>query len=1666
MINSSLFSGTPYYNLPSYENAYFLGLNLLGEKAFLEKGSEKRFLLRNKNVVFESESKSDLLFLRAEHNEESTQFKVHYQVLVQNCLNWCLEDKLTVDYLRLVFYIFYQKEFENKSFTGKLADLFSPNLEKRFRLFSVDVLNHRQRLFTEFLLTGKPLKTANEKNVLSFWLSGKSSLLSKSLDASSVEDGSELKRLASNCLTKFMFNQFLNSRFLSFLLSQELFFDWQNRVIAKDYAETFKTDIVEISLFNPDLSNAISIPSNQRTIFADCFPKQETTPYAFQLKLKSLQSVVSRFHEKQKQPLFSDFVFSKTSRKEDYLHDKSVEELSKKLFNHTSIKVFDFSFFENEEVKQCAIDLFSILATNKQPIVLFEDYSLSQEENKKKNALTQEVFESLRKSVTGLSFSSIELSVFKSTLKGRAYLFNFDLKHTQFSEQFFLTAFPQSFSKVMPKSKKEDSVLSFEKEFEQFLKNAQSYDLPDLYKNIPLDSSRIDYQPLSNLGSSSGKVSAKIAVEIYQALKAVEKQYGSIDFFVAEQLGVEKDSLPQRLTCEQIDAVALSLHSMKEGRGLVLSDETGFGKGRILASVVIAGLNLGKSVFFFTENKQLFSDFFRDICAVCPEDKLNDYLPILFNSDAKIFDQQGNVVIDSYKTVKGEDEFKKFIKEGDWREDRAFFLMTNYAQVNQKNTASKPNAKLACLKRLQSNRENWIVLDEAHNASGNSNIHDNLLSLCKNAEGVLFSSATYAKTEQKLKLYEKALSLHKVAKNVLSLAMFDDAIEVREAVTKEMARKGHFIRREHPPVPLPQYHFLKNDELTQQQISVFSSLFQKIYQLIECREKLLGSNSAKVWLTLGSILSRANREYQMLMCLDELSQWATELVNQGKKVVITTSLTFEASMRALLEGESLLDLEDSEEESETLAENNDKVDGKVLLLDEKPLWADKFNELINNLSNWDLFVQYGFDLLKKRELEQFNPHQLKDEFENKISSLKEDALELVLKMPKFSVSPLDDLKNKLNSNNVSNFELSGRKHQLIKSGSGWEVNARLNLGSRVENVRKFNSGEFDVAILTLAGSTGISLHAGQQFKDQKQRHLIEWDIASNSASRLQFLGRVRRRDQVCEPEFSSILPKTLTSVRKVEIEKRKQDKLAAHAGGKKHSENLDWISEEGDLIIEEWAKQYPDVAKQIGGYYFDKEQPLKRIDKVLSRSVLLPLEYTQDLFSRMENGISFHESFAMFKARQKLTSKLVFKHFYWGSQNSQLDSVNGISLLNTSAIYLASRIWQKERLFPLDKITAFQEEVFQTIQSSLNKATLFVQDKEGSEGHSFIEKSFSELAVDRVLGLYKSHYHFIEMNKSFLFKEGMNNKAFYAQREWVWNNLKHLKIGEMFRVAIDGSYYKTGVIVDYIDFSGKSLLDYPDLYEESHILKSLNQVGLKVAFEDEVGFVSIPFYTVYQLFRKKQLTLTGRAFNTQSFQAIPKRFLTLTLEGNPVLLSVWRKMFDLGVVKTILDVEEGAKTLLALPLNMKYEDVLNLPSPFINHQQTLNVVANSYSFLRPTNKQPDCVIVNHVVKDKATLRLDFANKKLFVFFKTSKDYTNAHADWLKKAHHFVDEKINLRAKTISKEQGVFNESHVVIFKIGCATRVLELLKQSNFFFYCPSSEKEVYQKTLEDIFDD
>lgn len=740
----------------------------------------------------------------------------------------------------------------------------------------------------------------------------------------------------------------------------------------------------------------------------------------------------------------------------------------------------------------------------------------------------------------------------------------------------------------------------------------------------PVNPYQIKYQPGSKLGSPIAMVPINMAEAVQKAMAKVETVYGPIDEFVASRLNMTEHEMEKVLSPEQIDAIALGIASVERGRDFLLADQTGLGKGRVLAGIALAAVMMGKPLVFITEKANLFSDFWRDLSDIGADKFLGK--PFLLNSDSNVVDVSslnGDILFEALD----DKELKKVVKSGKLP-DGMNFMMSTYSQYNMVNSP-----KVSLLENVAEGA--FVLVDEAHNAAGDdSNTSQALDIALARAWGIVRSSATFARRVSSLLAYPRVLppSLRTEAAREILLSSGNIFAEV---MSEALAEDGVLVRREHDlseiNIEVVVDHKRKErNALAADALAPILSRLSKLQRLvddeIEERNIECGNPEAKAnkprWYTanFGSRLQPLMRQFMTALSVDHCVEECVEFLKQGIKPVVVIEQTMESLMREISSDSPLKNEMDFDEASVGDLED-EATDSDVST--KPPAFRDALSMMLNRI------MEMSYKIPKK------DPERIKVEEGFCVAEARE-IQSLIDAFPDLSLSPIDDIRDRVEA--IS--------HQLVAEGKldkPWVMNEISARGMRVHNgkyvpykppartdiIVGFNSGRIDGLVLTRAASTGLSLHAAYNFLDQRQRAMIELQIAANVVERVQFFGRVNRRGQVSTPLFKTLATGLPSQVRTLANENRKLAMLSANVSA--NAENAtamdvpDVIDSVGNEVAQRMLEDQPRLASRMGIAMKNIDQDtaeaeLYYINKLLQRLCFLSTAEQEAVFNKLNAG--------------------------------------------------------------------------------------------------------------------------------------------------------------------------------------------------------------------------------------------------------------------------------------------------------------------------------------------------------------------------------------------------------------------------------------------------------------
>ena len=768
---------------------------------------------------------------------------------------------------------------------------------------------------------------------------------------------------------------------------------------------------------------------------------------------------------------------------------------------------------------------------------------------------------------------------------------------------------------------------------------------------------QVAYQPHSQAPSVKTLVPVNMQTATSQALSKLSKDVGSLDAFVAERLNYgSTDELHQYFSAEQVDALALAIANIERGSGFVIGDQTGIGKGRVVAATIRYAKLIGRTPLFVTKDAPLYADMIRDLADI----GMTGFKPFVTNSTLSLPLPDGRTLKTRSQSHKEEmAALNHTQKLGDY--DGIFTTYSQLQTVRGKETDRRQFLRTFAQDAI-------LILDESHEAGGDGgqNLNKNAPSnragfareLIERADGVLYSSATYAKRPNVMDLYSRT-DMRLAVSHSSSLASLVESggVPLQQTLATMLTESGQYLRRERsfegvtfsPDVVSVNRETANNISLIMSRILAFDRHKQVAVKSLDkdlkAEAKALLGDSATGTVGASSTNFTSimhNLIEQMLLSLkaEATVEQTLSLLSQNEKPVIALSSTM---------GSFIGDY----------AQLNDLKVGEDIDLN--------FGDLLRRYLERSRDVMVGNPYGEKTR-QRLNDDQLGTEGVAEYQAVLDLIAETDLNH--IPISPIDYIKHRIQQEGYRIDEITGREHTLEYSpelgkgddkagqdltlfsssalglngsaltegdaaaGDNQGLKARYQRRSgkerskatAVRHVQAFNNGKLDVLILNRSGSTGISLHASEKFADQRRRHMIVAQPDRDINQFMQMLGRVHRTGQVMPPNFTLLMADIPAEKRPGAVLAKKMASLnanttAARASGVSLDTIPDFINAYGSQVIVELMQNYPRWHERLGEplrNLDDDSEDERAIEKVTGRIPLLPLEEQEQLYNLIE----------------------------------------------------------------------------------------------------------------------------------------------------------------------------------------------------------------------------------------------------------------------------------------------------------------------------------------------------------------------------------------------------------------------------------------------------------------
>jgi len=686
-----------------------------------------------------------------------------------------------------------------------------------------------------------------------------------------------------------------------------------------------------------------------------------------------------------------------------------------------------------------------------------------------------------------------------------------------------------------------------------------------------------------------------------------------------------------------------------------VNHNTGIGKGRVVAAIMVWAIKNGSLPMFFTEKTKLYADMMRDLKAI----GFPQHEPLVTNTklDLEIDPATGRkfINLDDAQPNLLREVVQNFIDNGKATGAtplgaKTLFdsIFSTYDQV----TGPSGEKRFRLLDHIAFGTV--VVLDESHNGAGGNNAQQargragaaqaqhrgkRIAQILGKAKAVLFSSATFAKRPDSLVLYAPFTDAGRMSMTPEALAdtIADGGVPLQQALSLMLAESGQLIRREKSFEGIDfNVDIAAADKETSETIS---QVARDLYEL----DRAMDGYVAGVNATAGGQTGRPGSVGQQV---SERAVVFTSLFNNligqalmAIKVPIVVAkvkkiydagdapfVTFSSTMEFLLKESDAAAKVDSGEEPEvyiTFADNLKRYLQKILTIKtQSPIPGQP--PTLHTLTD--------------EELEEIDPGLLA-----LVQSIRDQLAtdEVLLAIPG---SPLDAVRYELEKYGLKVGEATGRTSRVEYTSddyrSGRIVSRAKEKGTQAQidmvagyNGRKAKEGErpipkIDVIIANQSASTGISAHNSKETgENRRRRHMVIVSPESNIDTFMQMLGRINRTGQEL---LASLLP-TYTlftsdlplETRQSAVLMRKMASLSANTTGSRTNvasfKMPDFVNQVGDYVMLDLLRDNPDINRKLGHPYKvpkDGQPPSSKglAARATARVILLPTFNEQTAF--------------------------------------------------------------------------------------------------------------------------------------------------------------------------------------------------------------------------------------------------------------------------------------------------------------------------------------------------------------------------------------------------------------------------------------------------------------------
>ena len=676
-------------------------------------------------------------------------------------------------------------------------------------------------------------------------------------------------------------------------------------------------------------------------------------------------------------------------------------------------------------------------------------------------------------------------------------------------------------------------------------------------------------------------VPRNMADSMEKALAKLERDIGmGVDEYVMQKLNYpSEEALFKSFMGLQVDAVASAIYNIEvKNKGVVIADQTGVGKGRQAAAIIRYAKSVGKTPIFFTVSNNLYTDMFDDLHNIDEQSA-----PFLIDSGAYIH-SENNGRVEKLSAGDRLEKINHIIDTGTLPKDNDALFLT-YHQIKKNNVQRQVVAALA--------NNAIFILDESHNVSGDRvarvKVNDKWVNRLTAAgfvfnqianAPVVYLSATFAKRADNMPVYYRTDIMDAVDKpSDLVDALAAGGVPMQEVISNQLTLSNQLFRRERSfeGISIPtvidyensKAHRAMSDEITSGLIKVMDAdvAFENIFYPIYLAEQnglgggaSVAGNKAKKNIdhsNFNSVVHNYIRQMLLAIKTEKAADMAIEVYRRGEKPVIALENTMGSFLTSYTEANNL--------------QIGDRVDAS---------YKDVLLNALMRSRRITKKLKTGQKETIQIEMDMLDPatYAAYQEAEQVINGLDFGGL---------AISPIDYMRQRLIDEGISVSEITGRDLMIDYSGE-YPVLAMRDKKERKDKRRTvdmFNRGDLDALIANVSGSTGLSIHASEGFKDQKPRTMIVAQAMQDINILMQMLGRINRTGQVELPNYFMLGLDLPAEKRPMGITAHKLSLLNALTSANDKSDTSisapDMMNLYGDRIANEYLSEDREVANLL-----------------------------------------------------------------------------------------------------------------------------------------------------------------------------------------------------------------------------------------------------------------------------------------------------------------------------------------------------------------------------------------------------------------------------------------------------------------------------------------------------